>query len=89
MNKVLVDIIDDLHSIELSPKGWNYVATFLLVCAGIYWSVCCDYGDFFKITGFIAYISAAALWASKSAWGQWCLENMFDDDDMVPFIDEE
>ena len=37
MNKVLVDIIDDLHSIELSPKGWNYVATFLLVCTGIYW----------------------------------------------------
>lgn len=89
MNKVLVDIIDDLRSFELSPKGWNYVGTFLLVLSGIYWGSCCDYGDFFKVTGCIAYIASAALWASKSAWGQWCLENMFDDDDMVPFIDEE
>lgn len=88
MNKVLVDIIDDFRCFELSAKGWNYVATFLLVLAGYYWCVYCSYGDFFKLTGCIAYVAAAFLWIKKSAWGQWCLENLFDDNDMVPFEDD-
>ena len=78
MNKVLVDIMDDLKCITLTPKAWNYIATALLVLAGYYWGSCCDYGDFFKVTGCIAYLAAAALWVSKSAWGQWCLNNLFE-----------
>jgi hypothetical protein len=88
MNKVLVDIVDDLRSMELSPKGWNYVGTALLILAGIYWGSCSCYGDFFKVTGCISYLAAAAIWVKNSAWGQWCLENLLNDDDMVPFIDE-
>ena len=80
MNKVLVDIIDDIRSIEFTPKAWNYIGTILLVAAGIYWIVFSDYGDFFKVTGCIAYAAAAMSWINKTEWGQWCLDNLFEDE---------
>ena len=89
MRQIFTDFVDDIRCIELTGKGWNYVATTILVLAGIYWTIGSDYGDFFKLTGCVAYLAAAALWVKKSAWGQWLMENMFDDEDMVPFEDEE
>lgn len=89
MRTIFTDIKDELKCIELTPKGWNYVATALLVAAGLYWIIGSDYGDFFKLTGFAVYIASAVLWAKKSAWGQKLMEDMFDDDDIVPFEDEE
>lgn len=87
ISKVLVDIVDDLKCIELSDKGWNIVGTALLIGAGFLWGSICDYGDLCKIIGCVSYIAAAALWATKSGWGKWLMENMFDDSDMVPFED--
>ena len=89
MRTIFTDIKDELKCIELTPKGWNYVATTLLIAAGLYWTIGSDYGDFFKLTGCFTYLAAAVLWAKKSAWGQWLMENMFDDSDMVPFDEEE
>lgn len=87
ISKVLVDIVDDLKCIELSDKGWNIVGTAILIAAGIFWSVCADYGDLFKILGCAGYLAAAALWINKSGWGKWLMENMFNTEDMVPFED--
>ena len=74
MKKIFTDFVDNIKCTKLTPKGWNIVATAALVAAGLYWGGCAQYGDFFKVTGCIAYFAAAALWVSKSAWGHKALE---------------
>ena len=81
MNKVLVDIIDDFKSIKLSGKGWNYVGLIMVLVSGSYWLGLCDCGNFFKLTGFFAFMASAGLWIAKSDWGKWCLENLFEDEE--------
>jgi hypothetical protein len=63
---------------ELVKKAWNYGTTALLVVAGLYWIICSDYGDFYKITGCAAYMSAAVLWIFKSSWAQSFLTRVID-----------
>ena len=89
MKKIFTDFVDIIRCIELTAKGWNYVATLIVVLAGWYWLGLCDNGAFFQLTGCAAYFASAILWINKSAWGQWLMNNMFDDSDMVPFEDEE
>lgn len=86
MEKVFIDFVDELHYSELTPKGWNFVATPLLVLAGYFWVVFSDYGTLFQVTGCIAYICASMLWITKSGWGQALLETIFvGDEDVVLF----
>lgn len=87
ISKVLVDIADDLKCIELSDKGQNIVGTAILIAAGIFWMVCSDYGDLFKILGCVGYFAAAALWINKSGWGKYLMNEIFNTEDMVPFED--
>lgn len=81
MNKILIDIIDDLYSFELSSKAWNIIATPLMIFAFYFWITCCDNGDFFKVVGLISSVATTILWIKKSFWGQWCLNNLFDNEE--------
>lgn len=78
MKKVMIDFADDFKSVELSKKGWNYVGLILVVLAASYWLGLCDHGAFFQLSGCIAYIVAAGLWVSRSAWGEWIMKNGFE-----------
>ena len=89
MKKIFTDMIDDFKCIKLTPKGWNFIATPILIIAALYWGCCSQYGDFFKVTGCIAYLASSYLWIVKSAWGQKMMEDIFDNNDIVPFKDEE
>ena len=80
ISKVLVDIVDDLKCITFTAKAWNYIGLTLVILAGWYWGACSQYGDFFKVTGCILYCAAAYNWVSKSAWGQWCANNLFNEE---------
>ena len=81
MKKVLIDIVDDFRSLEFSPKAWNIIASVLVVLAAYYWGAYSQYGDFFKVTGCIAFVASALVWVNKSHMGQWCLNNLFDDEE--------
>lgn len=70
MTKVFIDLIDDIKSSELTEKGWNYIATMMLVLSGIYWIGLCDYGTFFQLTGCFLYCASAGIFATKSGWGK-------------------
>jgi hypothetical protein len=78
MKKMFACLAEDFGSIELSKKGWNYVGLFLVVLSAIYWLGLCDNGAFFQLTGLAAYCYSAGLWVSRSAWGEWILNEMFD-----------
>lgn len=78
MKNVIIDMIDNLKCVKLSDKGWNIVATILLVLAGIFWGIMSKYGDLAKIVGCIAYVSASILWITKSGWGKYLLNNLFE-----------
>lgn len=75
---MFVCLAEDFGSIELSKKGWNYVGLFLVVLSAIYWLGLCDNGAFFQLTGLVAYCYSAGLWFSRSAWGEWICNEMFD-----------
>lgn len=81
MNKVIIDFIDEIKSVELSKKGWNYAGLLLVILAAMYWTGLCKYGAFFQLTGFVAYISAAVVLLKKSAWGEWFMNNAFNNPD--------
>lgn len=68
MKQVFIDFIDDIRCTKLTSKGWNYVATLLLILAGWYWIGLCDYGPFFQVTGCILYMIASGIWAAKAEW---------------------
>lgn len=70
MKKVFTDFADDIKCIELTDKGWNYVATLLLILAGWYWLGLCDNGIFFQLTGCASYLFAAGVWVSKTGWAK-------------------
>ena len=89
MKKIFTDFVDDIRCIELTAKGWNYVATLLLVLAGWYWLGLCDKGEFFQLTGCALYLTAAGIWSTKTAWAHKLMDWLFVDDDMVPFEDED
>lgn len=75
---MFVCLVEDFGSIELSKKGWNYVGLFLVILSAIYWLGLCDNGAFFQLTGLVAYCYSAGLWFSRSAWGEWIRNEMFD-----------
>lgn len=74
MKKVFTDFTDDIKCIKLTGKGWNYIATFLLMLAGWYWLKYCDNGAFFQVTGCFAYLLAGGLWAAKTDWAKKLME---------------
>lgn len=80
MKKVMIDFADDFKSVELSKKGWNYVGLILVVLAASYWLGLCDHGAFFQLTGLVAFCGSAGLWISRSAWGEWMSNELFDND---------
>lgn len=85
MKEILTYIMDDLKCITLTKKGWNYVGITMLVLSGILWGILSEYGDLGKIIGCISYVTSSFLFITKSGWGEWLMENMFDDEGMVPF----
>ena len=70
MEHIFTDFTDDINCIELTGKGWNYVATIFLVLAGWYWLGLCDNGIFFQLTGCPLFIIAAGVWAAKTEWAK-------------------
>ena len=70
MKNVMTDLKDDMVAIELTGKGWNYVATLFVILAGWYWLGLCDNGVFFQLTGCILFIFAAGVWAAKTDWAK-------------------
>lgn len=85
MKQVFIDFVDDLKCVELTDKGWNIVATTLLVLAGAFWLGFADCGDIFKLIGCAGYIASAGLWITKSGWGKRLMNDLFDNDDMIQF----
>ena len=63
---------------ELVKKVWNYGTTALLVVAGLYWIIGSDYGDFYKVTGMMAYLGASVLWITKSSWAKLFINTVMD-----------
>lgn len=76
MKYVIIDLFEDIKFSELSQRGWDIVATALLIIAGIYWLGLCDYGAFFQLSGFVAYIAAAAICIKKTSWGHKFMETL-------------
>jgi drug/metabolite transporter (DMT)-like permease len=70
MKKMFVCLSEDFSSIELSKKGWNYVATLFVILAGWYWLGLCDNGALFQLTGCALFIFAAGVWAAKTDWAK-------------------
>ena len=60
----------------LTEKGWNYVATLILILAGIAWGTLSNYGDLGKILGCVTYVSAPVLWIKKTGWAKQLLNVM-------------
>ena len=60
----------------LTEKGWNYVATLILILAGIAWGTLSNYGDLGKILGCVTYVSATILWVKKTGWAKQLLNIM-------------
>ena len=81
MTKVFIDLVDNIKASELTQKGWDIVGTTALVLAGIYWLGLCDFGVFFQLTGFVAYIAAAALCIKKTSWAQKFMDAIKGDDE--------
>ena len=71
-------------------KGWNYVATLLLVLAGWYWLGLCSIGAFFQLTGCAFYMIAGCIWASKTEWAKKFWEKIDEGEEYAEFdFDEE
>lgn len=85
MKYVIIDLFEDIKFSELSQRGWDIVATALLIIAGIYWLGLCDYGVFFQLSGFVAYIAAAALCIKKTSWARKFMESLRGDDEIEDF----
>ena len=78
MKYIFTDFVDGIHCIRLTDKGWNYIATILLVLSGSYWLSLCDNGVFFQLTGCVSYLFATGVWATKTGWAKKFWEMMED-----------
>lgn len=85
MKYVIIDFFEGIKFSELSQRGWDIVATALLVIAGVYWLGLSDYGAFFQLTGFVGYFAAAALCIKKTSWGHKFIESLKGDDEIEDF----
>lgn len=85
MKYIIIDLFEDIKFSELSERGWDIVATAILVLAGIYWLGLCDHGVFFQLTGFAAYIAAAALCIKKTFWARKFFEAIKGEDEIEDF----
>lgn len=88
MRQIFTDFVDDIRCIELTGKGWNYVATLIVVLAGWYWLGLCDNGAFFQLTGCAFYMIAAGIWAAKTEWAKKFWEMMDEGKEYVEFDEE-
>lgn len=88
MKQIFTDFADDIRCIELTGKGWNYVATLLVVLAGWYWMGLCDNGAFFQLTGCAFYMFAAGIWAAKTEWAEKFWEMIIEGEEYVEFDEE-
>lgn len=70
MKQAFTDMMDDIKCIEITGKGWNYIATTLIILAGWYWFSLCDNGAFFQVTGCLFYLIAAGIWGAKTEWAK-------------------
>jgi hypothetical protein len=81
MKNAIIDIIDDFRNVELTDKAKSILWTIALVVAGIYWLGLSDYGAFFQLTGFAAFVYCTANCVSKTFWGQRFIESLKGDDE--------
>ena len=77
MKYVIIDIIDDFKSVELSQKGHDIFATVALVITSL-WDVvfCGSFGPIFQIIFFAAFIASACWFISKTSFGHRFLESI-------------
>ena len=82
MKNVIIDIIDDFKSVELSQKGHDIFATVALVITGL-WDVifCGSFGPFFQILFFAAFVASACWFISKTSFGHRFLESLRGEDE--------
>ena len=75
MKYVIIDIIDDIKSVELSQKGHDIFATAALVITGL-WDIifCGSFGSIFQILFFAAFVASACWFISKTSFGHRLLE---------------
>jgi drug/metabolite transporter (DMT)-like permease len=88
MKQIFTDFVDDIRCIQLTGKGWNYVATLLLVLAGWYWMGLCNNGAFFQLTGCAFYMIAGCIWAAKTEWAKKFWERIDEGEEYVEFDEE-
>jgi high-affinity Fe2+/Pb2+ permease len=82
MGQIFTDFIDNIRSIELTSKGWNYVATPILILAGWYWLGFSNCGVFFQLTGCILFLAAAGLWVTKTEFAKKFWEMMDEESEL-------
>ena len=70
MKYAIYDLFEGIKFSELSQRGWDIIASALLIIAGIYWCGLSDYGMFFQLSGCVAYIAAAVLCIKKTTWSR-------------------
>ena len=81
MKNVIIDIIDDFRSFELTDKAKSILWTIALIMAGIYWLGLSDYGAFFQLTGIVMYIYVAAKCIHNTFWGKRFMESLRGEDE--------
>ena len=79
MNHIFTDLLDNMKCISLTDKAWDFLSTALLVGAILYWVICSDYGIFFQLTGFVAFIVTVMVWIKKNSFAQKFINGEFDE----------